>query len=100
MMPADNDTLLSIHATGPDSHSTDSQPSDLRQTEVWWSKRYKWLENCGYLLRPRYGPDWIPSWQGTSKDPFTCEDWIRPRVCVHMLDSLQKLILISYYAVR
>ncbi|KAG0698895.1 hypothetical protein DFH29DRAFT_809763, partial [Suillus ampliporus] len=38
-----------------------------------------WLENCGYLLRPRYKPDWIPSWQGTSKSMFACEDWIKPQ---------------------
>ncbi|KAG2135809.1 hypothetical protein DEU56DRAFT_806636 [Suillus clintonianus] len=62
-----------------ESHSTEAQPSRLRQDEVWWSGHYKWLENCGYLLRPRYKPDWIPSWQGTSNSPFLCEDGIKPR---------------------
>ncbi|KAG0695181.1 hypothetical protein DFH29DRAFT_282804 [Suillus ampliporus] len=72
----DRDALLAS-TPGPEPHSTETQPSNLRQPEVWWSKHYKWLENCGYLLRPRYHPDWIPSWQGTSKDMYACEDWIK-----------------------
>ncbi|KAG1836425.1 hypothetical protein F4604DRAFT_1910294 [Suillus subluteus] len=30
--------------------------------------------NRGYLLRSRYAPDWVPSWEGTERNPFTCED--------------------------
>lgn len=32
--------------------------------EQWFHDRQPWLETQGYLLRPRYKPDWIPSWVG------------------------------------
>ncbi|KAG2336273.1 hypothetical protein BDR05DRAFT_896916 [Suillus weaverae] len=68
---------------GPESRPTETPSSNLRQAEVWWSRHYEWLEGCGYRLRPRYKPDWIPSWQGTSQNMYACEDWIKPRyACV------------------
>jgi len=85
MTPPDRDALTDM--TSPDSRRTETQPSNLRRTEVFWSKHYNWLEDCGYLLRPRYRPEWIPSWQGTSKNPAECEDWIKPRVCRYILDG-------------
>ncbi|CAL1706283.1 unnamed protein product [Somion occarium] len=38
----------------------------LRSTETFWRDHYIWLKEQGYLLRPRYCPDWVPSW----KDQF------------------------------
>lgn len=46
----------------------------LTSSEVWWSQHFEWLKHRGYLLRPRYAPDWVPSWKGTKKDSFMCED--------------------------
>lgn len=46
----------------------------LTKSERWWSQHYEWLKGCGYLLRPRYEPGWVPSWQGTRKNRFKCED--------------------------
>ncbi|KIJ18440.1 hypothetical protein PAXINDRAFT_167041 [Paxillus involutus ATCC 200175] len=46
----------------------------LSEPEIWWRDHYQWLENSGYLLRPRYAPDWTPSWEGTKKEWFECED--------------------------
>lgn len=51
--------------------NTDGQ---LSEPELWWSEHYHWLKDSGYLLRPRYAPDWIPSWQGTKKSFILCED--------------------------
>ncbi|KAG7440649.1 uncharacterized protein BT62DRAFT_1012425 [Guyanagaster necrorhizus] len=31
-------------------------------SELFWVKHQPYLENQGYLLRPRYHPDWCPSW--------------------------------------
>ncbi|KAI0358593.1 hypothetical protein OH77DRAFT_1449137 [Trametes cingulata] len=42
--------------------------------ERFWRDHQKWLEERGYLLRPRYRPDWVPSWKGTKRDPEDCED--------------------------
>lgn len=45
-------------------------------SEVFWSKRYQYLKDAGYLLRPRYAPNWEPSWIGTNLAPMFCEDSI------------------------
>ncbi|KAJ7450494.1 hypothetical protein B0H11DRAFT_2331022 [Mycena galericulata] len=34
----------------------------LEPDEPFWHDHYKWLKELGYLLRPRYKPDWVPSW--------------------------------------
>jgi hypothetical protein len=52
--------------------STD--PAVLDQFESFWSEHQKWLEGCGYMLRPRYLPGWVPSWQGNKKNWYECED--------------------------
>ncbi|KAG8921054.1 hypothetical protein FRC02_000471 [Tulasnella sp. 418] len=39
--------------------------------EEEWSKRYKFLEGKGYLLRPRYRPDWKPTWISESGEVDT-----------------------------
>ncbi|KAL4063905.1 hypothetical protein V8B97DRAFT_1989976 [Scleroderma yunnanense] len=59
----------------------------LAEPEVWWSQHFQWLKDCGYLLRPRYAPDWIPSWQGTNKDSLLCEDGVVPKFSTHLLDG-------------
>ncbi|KAL4061838.1 hypothetical protein V8B97DRAFT_1999172 [Scleroderma yunnanense] len=46
----------------------------LTKSEIWWSQHYEWFKGHGYLLRPRYAPGWVPSWQGTMKNRFKCED--------------------------
>ncbi|OCH94858.1 hypothetical protein OBBRIDRAFT_788858 [Obba rivulosa] len=48
--------------------------SGLVENELYWRDRQKWLEEKGYLLRSRYRPDWKPSWEGTKKMSFQCED--------------------------
>ncbi|KAG1767446.1 hypothetical protein EDD22DRAFT_875898 [Suillus occidentalis] len=50
------------------------RPGALSPSEVWWCKQYQWLKAQGYLLRRRYAPEWVPSWDSSQRDPFTCED--------------------------
>lgn len=50
---------------------------DLTKDERWWRDHYDDILAHGYKLRPRFHPDWRPSWLGTSKLPFACEDSIR-----------------------
>ncbi|KAI0040837.1 hypothetical protein FA95DRAFT_1502249, partial [Auriscalpium vulgare] len=39
-------------------------PGGLNFIEKWWIKHREWLQECGYILsRPRYQPDWTPSWK-------------------------------------
>lgn len=44
----------------------------MQKSEIWWRDHQSWLEKQGYLLRPRYLPNWKPSWlddNGSRKDP-------------------------------
>ena len=50
----------------------------LGDTEIrYWRNNYEWLRDRGYQLRPRYSPDWIPSWMGTTKYHRSCEDGVK-----------------------
>ncbi|KIM38851.1 hypothetical protein M413DRAFT_419793 [Hebeloma cylindrosporum] len=48
----------------------------LDECESYWRDKYQWLRDRGYQLRPRYSPDWIPSWVGTTKNHRICEDGV------------------------
>ncbi|KDQ55733.1 hypothetical protein JAAARDRAFT_133274 [Jaapia argillacea MUCL 33604] len=39
----------------------------LLSYEKFWKEHFHWLESHGYQLRPRYHPNWVPSWRGTEK---------------------------------
>lgn len=46
----------------------------LLPVEVFWRDHQPWLQERGYILRPRFQPNWTPSWKGTAKDWSRCED--------------------------
>ncbi|OSX58938.1 hypothetical protein POSPLADRAFT_1151938 [Postia placenta MAD-698-R-SB12] len=56
-----------------ESHRLFSKRSNL---ELEWVDRQKFLQSRGYMLRSRYRPEWVPSWQGLDKLPIECEDGI------------------------
>ncbi|KIJ23929.1 hypothetical protein M422DRAFT_120389, partial [Sphaerobolus stellatus SS14] len=45
-------------------------------SEIFWRDHQAFLQNRGYTLRPRYHPQWVPSWIGKRKKPFKCEDYL------------------------
>ncbi|OSC97563.1 kinase-like protein [Trametes coccinea BRFM310] len=49
---------------------------DLIPSENFWKDRQQFLFDHGYTLRPRYWPDWRPSWLETNMHPIYCEDSI------------------------
>ncbi|KAM5541462.1 hypothetical protein V8D89_005016 [Ganoderma adspersum] len=59
-------------------HAKDTEEGlyDLLPGEIFWKNRYLFLHDRGYVLRPRYHPDWKPSWIGTNRKPLFCEDSI------------------------
>ncbi|KAI0629620.1 kinase-like domain-containing protein [Trametes polyzona] len=59
---------------------------NLMPHEVFWQARYRFLQDHGYLLRPRYAPNWKPSWLGTNLDPTFCEDSV-PSLNYQVLDA-------------
>ncbi|KZT29111.1 hypothetical protein NEOLEDRAFT_1057150 [Neolentinus lepideus HHB14362 ss-1] len=62
------------------------EPGSLNKPELWWRDHQKWLEQSGYMLRQRYRDAWSPSWKGTGKKWYDCEDGVTPRNAV-MLDA-------------
>lgn len=52
---------------------------ELLTYELFWRDLSPWLEERGYVLRPRYRIGWTPSWTGTDKIYWDCEDGVRPR---------------------
>ena len=85
-------TLLFAHLSGTMSRTVDQDaritrkmievwgtadrisPEELDPREVWWRDRYQQLSNHGYLLRPRYSPQWAPSWKTSNRDRADSED--------------------------
>lgn len=47
---------------------------EFSDREIYWRDHQKWLLECGYRLRPRYQPDWTPSWEKSGKPSTLCED--------------------------
>ena len=58
----------------------DILPEELDPREVWWRDRYDQLSNHGYRLRPRYSPQWLPSWKTSNRDWTSSEDSKRLKV--------------------
>lgn len=56
------------HTSGPLDYSI------LGDEEVIWRDLQPWLEQQGYLLRPRYRVGWVPKWKGTKISRFDHED--------------------------
>ncbi|CAL1706324.1 unnamed protein product [Somion occarium] len=60
--------------------------TQLRPGEVFWRDHQQWLQERGYMLRPRYRPGWVASWK--DKDPmyWNYEDskWLKAD---HVIDA-------------
>lgn len=74
----DDQISQKMHAMWGTTNGT--PPEELDPREVWWRDRYKELSNRGYLLRPRYSPQWVPSWRTSNKDWTGSEDGKRLKV--------------------
>lgn len=63
--------------------------AELSPEESWWKDRQEWLAQRGYMLRPRFRPGWKPSWLGTKKGWYECEDallsLVRPQLLLAVL---------------
>lgn len=55
-----------------DPHTTLNDSDDafarLSDEELYWKDREDFLESHGYMLRPRYRKDWVPSWRGKPRE--------------------------------
>ncbi|KAJ7782455.1 hypothetical protein DFH07DRAFT_909280 [Mycena maculata] len=57
-------------------HFEPDEPGSLTINDIYWRDLAPWLEECGYMLRPRFRPGWIPSWKlkGTGGPVMVHED--------------------------
>ncbi|KAG9096220.1 hypothetical protein FS749_008885 [Ceratobasidium sp. UAMH 11750] len=55
-------------------HSASLKPEERSEAENRWVSFQPYLLSKGYQLRPRYQPDWVPSWKTTGANPYNCED--------------------------
>jgi hypothetical protein len=69
--------LRSMSLGGPELMVED-EDTVLTLGERWWRDLSPVLLAAGYQLRPRYQPDWRPSWQGTDRVWDDCEDRVIP----------------------
>lgn len=73
---------------------TDTDAMDecrLYEVEIFWRDHYLWLKQKGYLLRPRYNPEWVASWKTSNEQWLCCEDG--QAGTVRTLDATVKTLL-------
>lgn len=46
----------------------------LSKPEIFWRDQSLWLNENGYQLRPRYHPEWVPSWREDKERNWISED--------------------------
>ncbi|KAF8872165.1 kinase-like domain-containing protein [Infundibulicybe gibba] len=83
----------------------------LYKGEVFWRNLTPWLKEQGYVLRPRYQPDWVASWKTSGKSWIGCEDGQIRMACLifqwhHLMDAtrtsdqatvvLKRIVLTKY----
>ncbi|KAG8740316.1 hypothetical protein FRC10_004498 [Ceratobasidium sp. 414] len=75
-------------------------PEERSDAEKRWVSFQPYLLSKGYQLRPRYRPDWVPSWKTTGANPYNCEDSanslpLRILDATRVKDQLQVVIKMS-----
>lgn len=72
----------------------------LYSDELYWRDRYHFFKDRGYLLRPRYHPDWVASWKGTNKNWLECEDGLVGEVKYRFLKTIFVRVLTIQFVAR
>lgn len=57
-----------------DRDGTAMKERRLFTAEVYWREHYSWLKDQGYVLRPRYHPEWVASWKDERNGWIYSED--------------------------
>ncbi|KAJ3477233.1 hypothetical protein NLI96_g10607 [Meripilus lineatus] len=56
-----NQDLLELFRQEKERQKAFPPATNLLPDEIFWRDHQVWLQEKGYMLRPRYHPDWIPS---------------------------------------
>lgn len=62
-----NPRLRQLFAEQEERRKAYPPESNLLPHETFWRDHQVWLQKRGYMLRPRYHPDWVPSSLSRSK---------------------------------
>ncbi|OJT09376.1 hypothetical protein TRAPUB_14158 [Trametes pubescens] len=77
---------------GPTSDPPIDSFARLTDEEIYWRDHQVFLEAHGYMLRPRYRPDWTPSWRGKRpQDALKAEDAFALKVSHTSIGGLPSL---------
>ncbi|KAI0358590.1 hypothetical protein OH77DRAFT_1397313 [Trametes cingulata] len=84
-------------------HTTPGLPQfnleELSSSECWWRDHQVWLQERGYMLRPRYRPGWKPSWKDRPGGLLVlAEDWhtsMHPRILDAVRMSDNRLVILK-----
>ncbi|KAH9954063.1 kinase-like domain-containing protein [Russula dissimulans] len=71
------------------TYQTGREIGSLFNSEEWWRDHYHHIKLNGYLLRPRYSPDWQQSWKRSGKAFFSAEDG-RPIILRAAMDATRR----------
>ena len=78
--------LTMQHTRNSDNDDGEDNMKGRSFFEMSWTKKYDFFLHHGYELRPRYSPEWEPSWKTNGKPPQQCEDYHRLPVCFLLHD--------------
>ncbi|KAF9009664.1 hypothetical protein BDQ17DRAFT_1077190 [Cyathus striatus] len=68
------------HAVMSATHAPNEESVLFAEYESFWRNHQTWLKTAGYILRPQYCPEWVPSWLTGSKR-WVAEDTAYPAQC-------------------
>ncbi|KAF9005485.1 kinase-like domain-containing protein [Cyathus striatus] len=76
--------------TDQGSEYSKEESAQYAEYETFWRDHQTWLKTAGYILRPRYYPEWVPSWltDDPNKRRLVTEDSAIP-ILGSVLDALR-----------
>ena len=91
-----NPRLRQLFAEQEERRKAYPPESNLLPHETFWRDHQVWLQKKGYILRPRYHPDWVPSsLSGGKKGPIGPEDACVAIVSLMLFQRLGNLLTFS-----
>ncbi|KAI0046122.1 hypothetical protein FA95DRAFT_1419837 [Auriscalpium vulgare] len=75
---------------GEEIRQEQEDPAYRDAGERWWVERYVALEQAGYVLRPRYHPNWKPSWVTNGTPRGLAEDGHRNSWRWEVIDAARR----------
>ncbi|KAJ7743785.1 kinase-like domain-containing protein [Mycena metata] len=78
--------------TDPKRWARMRENSGIQEREMWWVEHQPFLLSRGYALRPRYNPNWTPTWELPGNEELStlrCEDSLPIKIAGNVLDAIR-----------